>query len=278
MRIYEDLRVVQAPPRGPAVPWSRRAGGLLVGLLLEPPGRPRPVLPRPGREQPHPGRCRIAAPRGPLLDRNGPRPRGEPALLQRGPHPRAQRRPRRRRWRGSAGSSGSGEAADPRAAGPARPPFRPVVVKTDASLEDVAALEARRLELPEVSVEVVPLRSYPAGLGGRPRPRAGWARSRTASSQTPRVRGPRAGGPRGAGRPRVAVQPQPHGPGRLPARDREQPRAWRWPRRSARAAGGRAEPHPHPRRRPAGGHGEGLRRAARAARWPSTRRRARSWP
>jgi penicillin-binding protein 2 len=39
--------------------------------------------------------------------------------------------------------------------------YRPVVVKTDASLADVAALEARRLELPEVSVEVVPLRSYP---------------------------------------------------------------------------------------------------------------------
>jgi penicillin-binding protein 2 len=42
-----------------------------------------------------------------------------------------------------------------------RQPYRPVVVKTDASLADVAALEARRLELPEVSVDVVPLRSYP---------------------------------------------------------------------------------------------------------------------
>jgi len=42
-----------------------------------------------------------------------------------------------------------------------RQPYRPVVVKTDATLADVAALEARRRELPEVSVEVVPLRSYP---------------------------------------------------------------------------------------------------------------------
>ena len=42
-----------------------------------------------------------------------------------------------------------------------RQPYRPVVLKTDATLADVAALEARRLELPEVSVEVVPLRSYP---------------------------------------------------------------------------------------------------------------------
>jgi penicillin-binding protein 2 len=42
-----------------------------------------------------------------------------------------------------------------------RQPYRPVVVKSDATIADVSALEARRLELPEVSVEVVPLRSYP---------------------------------------------------------------------------------------------------------------------
>ena len=41
------------------------------------------------------------------------------------------------------------------------PPFKLVVLRTDASLRDVAAVEARRRELPEVSVEVVPLRSYP---------------------------------------------------------------------------------------------------------------------
>jgi len=40
-------------------------------------------------------------------------------------------------------------------------PFRHVVVRADATLEEVAALEARRLELPEVRVDVVPLRSYP---------------------------------------------------------------------------------------------------------------------
>jgi penicillin-binding protein 2 len=39
--------------------------------------------------------------------------------------------------------------------------YRPVVVKTDATLADVAVLEARKLELPEVSIDVVPLRSYP---------------------------------------------------------------------------------------------------------------------
>jgi penicillin-binding protein 2 len=45
------------------------------------------------------------------------------------------------------------------AARPAR--FRPAVIRADASFADVAALEARRLELPETGVEVVPLRAYP---------------------------------------------------------------------------------------------------------------------
>jgi penicillin-binding protein 2 len=45
------------------------------------------------------------------------------------------------------------------------PRFRSVVVKTDASDEDVATIEARRMEEPEASVDVVPLRSYPLGMG-----------------------------------------------------------------------------------------------------------------
>jgi penicillin-binding protein 2 len=40
-------------------------------------------------------------------------------------------------------------------------PYNPVVVRSDADIGEVAALEARRLELPEVSIEVVPLRFYP---------------------------------------------------------------------------------------------------------------------
>lgn len=47
-----------------------------------------------------------------------------------------------------------------------RTPMRPVVIKTDASLEDVAAIEARRLELPEARVDAVPLRSYPLAAAG----------------------------------------------------------------------------------------------------------------
>jgi penicillin-binding protein 2 len=42
-------------------------------------------------------------------------------------------------------------------------PFRQVVVKADADMADVAAVRARHLELPETSVEPVPLRSYPLG-------------------------------------------------------------------------------------------------------------------
>jgi penicillin-binding protein 2 len=45
------------------------------------------------------------------------------------------------------------------------PRFRTVVVKADASDEDVATIEARRMEEPEASVDVVPLRSYPLGMG-----------------------------------------------------------------------------------------------------------------
>lgn len=43
------------------------------------------------------------------------------------------------------------------------PRFRSVVLKADATDTDVAVIEARRMELPEASVDVVPLRSYPLG-------------------------------------------------------------------------------------------------------------------
>jgi penicillin-binding protein 2 len=46
------------------------------------------------------------------------------------------------------------------------PRFRSLVVKADASEEDVARVEARRYERPEASVDVVPLRSYPLAAGG----------------------------------------------------------------------------------------------------------------
>jgi len=45
------------------------------------------------------------------------------------------------------------------------PQFRAVVVKADATDQDVATIEARRLEQPEASVDPVPLRAYPLGQG-----------------------------------------------------------------------------------------------------------------
>ncbi|MEO8361241.1 MAG: penicillin-binding protein 2, partial [Vicinamibacteria bacterium] len=45
--------------------------------------------------------------------------------------------------------------------GKPRAAYQPVTIKPKATFEDVAAVESRRLEMPEVSVEVVPVRSYP---------------------------------------------------------------------------------------------------------------------
>ncbi len=45
--------------------------------------------------------------------------------------------------------------------GKPRAAYQPVTIKAKATFEDVAAVEARRLEMPEVSIEVVPVRSYP---------------------------------------------------------------------------------------------------------------------
>jgi penicillin-binding protein 2 len=56
---------------------------------------------------------------------------------------------------------GTGEAGIRERLARHRVPYQPVVVRADADIGAVAALEARRLELPEVSVEVVPLRFYP---------------------------------------------------------------------------------------------------------------------
>lgn len=41
------------------------------------------------------------------------------------------------------------------------PSYRPIVVIEDATLEQVARITARRLELPEVTIEQVPMRQYP---------------------------------------------------------------------------------------------------------------------
>jgi penicillin-binding protein 2 len=157
MRIYEDLRVVQS-----RVAVLQAVAVALVALLVIQFWNLQVIRARHFREQAENNRYRLvtlAAPRGALLDREGRvlvgnRPSFNVVLVPE--HAVDLDRVVARLAR----TLGMGEAAI-RERLARRQPYRPVVVKTDAPLDDVAALEARRLELPEVSVEVVPLRSYP---------------------------------------------------------------------------------------------------------------------
>jgi penicillin-binding protein 2 len=157
MRIYEDLRVVQS-----RLAILQALAVALVVLLVIQFWNLQVMRARHFRELAENNRSRLvtlAAPRGALLDREGHvlvgnRPSFNVVLVPE--HAVDLDRVVARLAR----TLGMGEAAI-RERLARRQPYRPVVVKTDASLADVAALEARRLELPEVSVEVVPLRSYP---------------------------------------------------------------------------------------------------------------------
>jgi penicillin-binding protein 2 len=157
VRIYEDLRVVQsrlALLQGLVV--------VLVALLVVQFWSLQVLRARHFQELAENNRSRLvtlAAPRGALLDREGRvlvgnRPSFNVVLVPE--HAVDLDRVVAR----LATTLGVGEAAI-RERLARRQPYRPVVVKTDATLADVAALEAHRLELPEASVEVVPLRSYP---------------------------------------------------------------------------------------------------------------------
>jgi penicillin-binding protein 2 len=157
MRIYEDLRVVQA-----RVAVLQALAVALVALLVIQFWNLQVIRARHFREQAENNRYRqvtLAAPRGALLDREGRvlvgnRPAFNVVLVPE--HAVDIDRVVARLAR----TLGIGEAAI-RERLARRQPYRPVVVKTDATLADVAALEARRLELPEVTVDVVPLRAYP---------------------------------------------------------------------------------------------------------------------
>lgn len=157
MRIYEDLRVVHA--RIGALQYLVLGStGLLVvcfWYLQVLHGRYYRDLADNNRSR----TIRIAAPRGPLLDRNGR------VLVENRPSFNVLLTPEHSEDIDGAVARlslvlGLGEALI-RERLARRTPFRPVVVRADASLEEVAAVEARRLELPEASIEAVPLRSYP---------------------------------------------------------------------------------------------------------------------
>ena len=157
MRIYEDLRVVQS-----RLAVLQALAVVLVAALVLQFWNLQVIRARHFRGLAENNRSRLvtlAAPRGALLDREGQvlvgnRPSFNVVLV-----PENADNLDRLVARLSA-TLDVGEASI-RERLVRRQPYRPVVVKTDATLADVAALEARRRELPEVSVEVVPLRSYP---------------------------------------------------------------------------------------------------------------------
>jgi penicillin-binding protein 2 len=158
VRIYEDLRVVQTRL---GVIQSVVAGLVVVVALYF--WNLQVVRARYFKELAENNRTRavtIAAPRGPLLDRAGR------LLVENRPSFNVVITPEHsddfdRTVARVARALRVGEAQIRERVARRSAPFRQVVLKADASLADVAAIEARRLELPEVSVEVVPLRSYP---------------------------------------------------------------------------------------------------------------------
>jgi penicillin-binding protein 2 len=157
VRIYEDLRVVQS-----RLAILQALAVVLVAALVVQFWNLQVIRARHFRDLAENNRSRLvtlAAPRGALLDREGRilvgnRPSFNIVLV-----PEHAGNLDRVVARLSA-TLDVGEAAI-RERLFRRQPYRPVVVKTDATLADVASLEARRRELPEISVEVVPLRSYP---------------------------------------------------------------------------------------------------------------------
>ncbi|HLA77837.1 MAG TPA: penicillin-binding protein 2 [Vicinamibacteria bacterium] len=158
MRLYEDLRGVQ---QRVSVLQSGTAG--LLGLLLAAFWYLQVV--RVGyyrmlAENNHKREVRIPASRGPIFDRNGRilvENRSSFNIVLSTEHAKDLDHSAFQ----VASLLGLGrELSRQRLTGPR---FRSVVVKADASEADVAVIEARRLELPEASVDVVPLRSYPLG-------------------------------------------------------------------------------------------------------------------
>lgn len=157
MKIYEDLRAVQA-----RLAVMQYLVAAMVGLLLIQFWHLQVVQARHFRELAEKNRTRtleLQAPRGELLDRHGR------TLVENRPSfnivltPEHSEDLDRAVTRLSAALGiGEGQIRERLAR---RAPLQPVVVVPDARFEHVAAIEARRLEIPEATVDVVPLRSYP---------------------------------------------------------------------------------------------------------------------
>ena len=159
MRIYEDLRAVQT-----RVTVIQYVAVALVGFLLVVFWHLQVVRGRHYRSLAENNRRRnvpIAAPRGMLLDRN------QGILVDNRPSFNVILSPEHSENidRTIGRLSGLLQVSEapireklPRRGGPPRD----IIIKADATLADIAAVEARRLELgPETAIKVVPLRSYP---------------------------------------------------------------------------------------------------------------------
>ena len=108
----------------------------------------------------------LRAPRGVIFDRHGRVRRREPQLVQHLDPPRAQQGSRahdRSCWRDVTGVPAD-EIRETVARHRHEPTYRPIVVINDATLAQIAAVMARRLdfELPDVVVQEVPTRQYPS--------------------------------------------------------------------------------------------------------------------
>jgi penicillin-binding protein 2 len=158
VRIYEDLRVVQ----GRLAVLQLLVASLIAGLgihfwyLQVLRGNHYRTLAESNRSR----QVTIAAPRGPLLDRAGR------VLVENRPSFNVVLTPEHSEdLDATVGRLGRalqmGEAQIRERIARRGAPFRRVVIKGDATPGDVATIEARRLELPEIDVDVVPLRSYP---------------------------------------------------------------------------------------------------------------------
>ena len=163
MRIYEDLRAVQT--RVTVIQYLTVAA---VGFLLIVFWHLQVVRGRHYRNLAENNRRRnvpIAAPRGMLLDRN------KSILVDNRPSFNVVLSPEHaddidRTIGRLSGILGVSEAPI-RERLPRRSAPRDILVKADATLADIAAVEARRLELgPETAISVLPLRSYPLGSVG----------------------------------------------------------------------------------------------------------------
>jgi len=158
VRIYEDLRVIQA-----RLALLQSAIALMLALLGGFFWHLQVVRGKYFRDLAENNRNRsvpIAAPRGPLLDRKGRilvENRASFNVVVTPEHLEDADLTITRLAR----VLGMGEGQIRERLARREDPYRPVVIKEDAPAGDVAALEARHLELPDVSVDVVPLRSYP---------------------------------------------------------------------------------------------------------------------